>query len=77
MSKRKIYHITPSKGSGWKVQAQGSERASRTTKTKEEAVRIGKGLAKSHALGQIIIHKEDGTIQTEHTYGKDPFPPKG
>jgi len=28
-------------------------------------------------LGQVVIHKKDMTIQTEHTYGKDPYPPKG
>lgn len=29
------------------------------------------------ALGQVIIHKQDGTIQTEYTYGDDPSPPAG
>jgi len=24
-----------------------------------------------------VIRRKDGQIQTEHTYGKDPFPPKG
>ena len=37
----------------------------------------GKELAKKAPLGQIKIHKQDGTIQTEHTYGQDPYPPKG
>ena len=34
-------------------------------------------LAKKGPLGQIKIHKQDGKIQTEHTYGGDPHPPKG
>jgi len=34
-------------------------------------------LAKSKPLGQIVIHKSDGKIQTERTYGRDPYPPKG
>ena len=34
-------------------------------------------LSKNQELGQVVIHKQDGTIQTEHTYGKDPYPPKG
>ena len=45
--------------------------------TKAEAKARAKELAKKQVLGQVIIHKEDGTIQTEHTYGKDPYPPKG
>ncbi len=77
MPSRKVYHVTPNQGGGWKVQSVGSKRASRTTGTKEEAIQAGKELAKSPPLGQIVIHKKDGTIQTEHTYGKDPFPPEG
>jgi hypothetical protein len=29
-------------------------------------------MAKSEALGQVIVHKRDGTIEQEFTYGEDP-----
>jgi hypothetical protein len=40
-------------------------------------VQSAKDLAKAQPLGQVVIHRTDGQIQTEHTYGKDPHPPKG
>ena len=52
-------------------------KASGSHDTKAEAIARAKELAKKQALGQVIIHKQDGTIQTEHTYGKDPYPPEG
>lgn len=51
-------------------------RASFTAKTKQGAVQKGRDrMAKAN--GQLIIHKADGHLQEERTYGKDPFPPKG
>lgn len=77
MAKRKTYHVTADGDSGWRVQAAGGSRTSSTHDTKSEAVQSAKNLAKSQALGQVVIHGKDGRIQTEHTYGKDPHPPKG
>ena len=77
MSNRKTYHVVPNKKSGWDVKAEKASRSSSSHETKSEAVERGKELAKNQPLGQIVIHKGDGTIQTEHTYGKDPHPPKG
>ena len=77
MGKRKVYHVTPSGKGGWNVQKEGAKRASDHLGTKAEAVARGKELAKSGSLGQIKIHGQDGRIQTEHTYGKDPERYKG
>jgi hypothetical protein len=44
---------------------------------KKQAVASVKEIAKSLRLGQLKIHRKDGTIQEERTYGKDPFPPRG
>lgn len=75
---RKKYHITPNKKlGGWKIKKQDSNKASKLARTKEEAIKIGKKIAKSEQPSQLIIHKKDGTIQTEYTYRKDPHPPKG
>jgi len=77
MSNRKTYHVMPKPGGGWNVKQEKAERASSSHDTKAEAVERAKELAKNQTLGQIVIHKQDGTIQTEHTYGEDPHPPKG
>ncbi len=54
-----------------------SGRAADSHETRAQTIAHAKELAKKQALGQVIIHKQDGTIQTEHTYGKDPYPPEG
>jgi len=77
MASRKTYHVTPNQDGGWNVKGQGASRASSTHDTKADAVDRGRELAKSQPLGQLVIHKQDGTIQTEYTYRKDPYPPKG
>ena len=69
--KRDVYHVTPD-GDGWKVKKEGASRASASTGTKKPAIDRAKELAKKAPLGQVIIHKQDGSIQTEYTYGEDP-----
>ena len=76
--KRSVYHVTPAKKSGgWNVKKEGNQKASSHHPKKTDAIAQGKKLAKKAPLGQIKIHKQDGTIQTEYTYKKDPYPPKG
>jgi hypothetical protein len=72
MKKRKVYHVTPDGKGGWDVKAEGAQRSSAHFENKVDAIVRGKRLAKSASLGQIKIHKRDGKIQTEHTYGNDP-----
>jgi hypothetical protein len=62
MAKRKVYHVTPNKGGGWKVKGEGNKRSSGNFETKTDAVQHGKKLAKSAPKGQIKIHKKDGKI---------------
>lgn len=77
MPKRTAYHVTKNQGGGWNVKKEGGQRSSGNFATKKDAVQRGKELAKGAPLGQIKIHGQDGKIQTEHTYGKDPYPPEG
>lgn len=76
MSKRTQYHVTKG-SSNWKITKAGAERATCVRDNKADAVKVGREIAKQSPSGQLIIHKGDGTIQTEHTYGNDPYPPKG
>lgn len=47
--------------SGWAVKKEGSSRATKVYGTKAEAVRHASKTAK--AGGQLIIHKNDGSIE--------------
>jgi uncharacterized protein YdaT len=72
----KRYHVVSNDGS-WKVKGENSARASSVHETKAEAVNAARELAKSQGNTQVIIHKQNGRIQEERTYGHDPFPPEG
>jgi hypothetical protein len=76
MSKRRIYDVSP-KGNQWTVKERGADRAVCNFDHKADAVERVREVARNQPLAQVVIHKQDGTIQTEHTYGRDPYPPKG
>lgn len=76
MSRTK-YRVTPTGDGEWRVKRDGAERATGVYENKTDAVARAKELAKANEPGQVIIHGQDGKIQTEHTYGEDPYPPKG
>jgi len=73
----KVYHVVPDDDGGWKVKAKGASRASSRHDGKQEAVRRAKDLAQRSARGHVVVHKADGTIQSEFTYGDDPRGRKG
>jgi hypothetical protein len=68
---RMSYHVTPS-GSGWSVRRAGAARADSIHDNKPDAITRAKDLATRGALGQVKVHRRDGEIQTEYTYGRDP-----
>lgn len=74
---RKKYHVTQNSDGTWKGKAQGGQRASVVADTKQEAVQKTIEIAKKQQDSQVIIHKKDGKIQEERTYGHDPYPPSG
>lgn len=74
---RKSFHVTKSPSGGWKVKAGGGKKASSTHKTQAAAQKAATKQAKSGTKGQVIIHRPNGRIRTEHTFGSDPHPPKG
>ena len=70
-SKRKVYHVV-NEGGMWKAKVERDERASVTGTIKREVIEVAKTLAQRSELGQVIIHREDGSIEEECTYGEDP-----
>jgi len=62
--------VTPRTDGGWNVKEENASRASSSHDTKAEAIARAKKLAKKQVLGQVIIHKRYGTIQTEPSTGR-------
>lgn len=67
---RKVYHVAPH-DDGWKVEAEGASRASSLHDTKDEALTAGRELAKSQTPSQVVVHRKDGSVQTEYTYDEE------
>ncbi|MFY1669698.1 DUF2188 domain-containing protein [Plantactinospora sp. WMMB334] len=74
MSRRTEYHVVP-EASGWKVE-HGSQVVGRYD-TKDSALSAGRDTARANQPSQLVVHRQDGQIETEHTYQDDPFPPAG
>jgi len=77
MSTRKVYHVVPHSDGRWAVEGESPQRASGLQPSQAAAIEHATQLAKSQTLGQVKIHGKNIEIREEHTYGKDPFPPKG
>ena len=71
MSDRKVYHVVK-EDTSWKVKLEGASRSSMNADTKAAAMSKAIELAKNAELGQIKINGQNGRIQEERTYGKDP-----
>ena len=74
-SKRRVYHVVHDKSSErWRIEREGAERATRRVDTKSEAISVARRLAEGGelGLGQVIVHRADGSIEKEYTYGNDP-----
>ncbi len=69
---RVVYHVVPnSSGEKWVVSQERAE-FRREFETKDEAVKLAKELARKEELGQVKVHKKDGNMEYESTYGEDP-----
>ncbi|MDQ2913897.1 MAG: DUF2188 domain-containing protein [Chloroflexota bacterium] len=74
---RVTYDVQPAKQkSGWDVVKEGGGVVSHH-RIKDPAIDAAVKQARREPLGEVRIKREDGTIQDERTYGKDPYPPKG
>ena len=67
---RKVYHVTPH-DEGWKVVMEGAETPVSTHTTKDEAMTAAREVAKKTEPSQVVVHKMDGTIQTQFGYGEE------
>lgn len=69
---RVVYHVVPNASAEkWVVSQENADYRSEHD-TKEEAVQEARRLAQQAELGQIKVHKKDGNMEYESTYGADP-----
>lgn len=76
MARQKSHHVVPNPDGGWDVKKAGSERASKHSDTKQEAVEKGRQISQNQGT-ELYIHGKDGKIRQKDSHGNDPFPPKG
>jgi hypothetical protein len=74
LATRKVYRVLPA-GASWQVKHEGIVLS--THITKQQAIESGRAVAKANAPSQLVVHRADGTIEYEWTYGDDPHPPSG
>jgi poly(hydroxyalkanoate) granule-associated protein len=65
--KRKVYHVVTA-DEGWKVELEGSTKPLATYPTKDEALDGARDVAQANEPSQVVVHRMDGTIQTNYTY---------
>jgi Uncharacterized protein conserved in bacteria (DUF2188) len=76
--KRKVFHSVPTK-TGWKVESNQRTISTHRTQAASEkaAIRAGHKAQDAGGMGQAVLHKENGRIREERTYGGDPRRTKG
>ncbi len=76
-SVRTVYHLVHRKADGkWHLSQVGSDDEVASFYTKDEARQDGERRGREHVdrgeRAQLVVHREDGSIETEFTYGSDP-----
>lgn len=69
---RKVYHVVPDSAAEKWLVSQENASFRKEFDTKEEAVEEARKLAQQAELGQIKVHRKDGNMEYESTYGEDP-----
>lgn len=70
------YRVLPNGDDGWKVQRDGSQRATARFDTKAEATSDARGRSRN-AGAELFIHNRDGQIGARDSHGNDPRRFKG
>ncbi|WP_022835408.1 phasin family protein [Salisaeta longa] len=65
-----VYHVIPHED-GWAVKRESAEQAAGVYDTKKEAVDAARSVAKKHAPSELIVHKQDRSVQETFSYDGD------
>lgn len=71
------YHVTPHPEGGYQVKGAGNKKASAKTSTQADAYNKARQFTKSKGGGSVYVHRPNGEIRDESTFGSDPYPPEG
>ena len=72
-SDRSVYHVVPNANQEqWLVTLENNDRFREEYDTKDEAVDAAKKRARAEEPSQVKVHKADGNMEYESTYGQDP-----
>lgn len=69
-TERTTYHVAPHE-EGWAVTKEGAERATSVHGTKKEAVEGGREFAKTHRPSELVVHKQDRSVQETFSYEEE------
>lgn len=74
---RTVYHLVHRNNDDkWHLSVVGCDSDVASFDTKEEARQEGERRGRQHGergeLAQLVVHRQDGSIETEFTYGDDP-----
>ena len=72
----KEQHVTTHPDGGWQVKGAGNSRATVRTNTQSEAIKIARDIA-INQKSEVVIHRTNGQIRDNNSYGNDPIPPRG
>jgi hypothetical protein len=72
-SDRTVYHVVPdATGDKWVISEERNDTFRQEFGTKEEAARAAKERARGQEPSQVKVHRSDGNMEYESTYGEDP-----
>jgi hypothetical protein len=70
---RTVYHVVPNASADqWVISLENDDTFREEYRTKEEAVEAAKQRARRQEPAQVKVHKSDGNMDYESTYGDDP-----
>jgi Uncharacterized protein conserved in bacteria (DUF2188) len=74
MASRQVYHSSHTTKDGWHVLLDGKIVSKHKTQdlAEQDAMQRARAVHDKGGLSQAVLHKTNGTLRTEHTYGKDP-----
>ena len=71
----KNQHVVKTEG-GWGVRGENNTRNTQNFDTQQAAINRAREIAINQKT-ELLIHGRDGQIRDKHSYGNDPYPPKG
>lgn len=75
MTAKRNQHVVP-KDDQWAVKGAGAKRATELFDRKSDAVDRAREISRNQGT-ELLIHGQNGQIQSKDSHGHDPYPPKG